>query len=227
MPNAVMIFAAGFGTRMGALTQSCPKPLLQVGGQPLLHHALGIADSAGIDRKVVNIHYLPDQVRTALKDRADVAISDETSEILDTGGGLKAARPLLGEDAVFTLNSDAIWSDPQVLQPLAEAWDPDRMDALLLTVPLARAKGRPAPGDFALAADGQLERGGAYVYTGAQILSLSTLETVTERAFSLNRIWDGAARENRLFGLEYSGHWVDVGHPEGLVLANKLWDQWF
>lgn len=101
------------------------------------------------------------------------------------------------------------------------------MDALLLTVPLTRAEGRAAPGDFSLATDGRLVRGGAHVYTGAQILSLSSLKDREERVFSLNKVWDQASRNGRLFGLEYPGHWVDVGHPEGLVLANKLWDQWF
>ncbi|MDJ0995215.1 MAG: nucleotidyltransferase family protein [Dinoroseobacter sp.] len=227
MPEAVMIFAAGFGTRMGALTQSCPKPLLQVGGQTLLNHALRISDHAHVARKVVNIHYLGDQIRSAIKARTDIIIADETAEILDTGGGLKKALPYLESDTAFTLNSDAIWSDPNVLRPLAEAWDATEMDALLLTVPLARAEGRAAPGDFSLEPDNRLSRGGDFVYTGAQILSLATLDEIEDRVFSLNSVWDKASQRGRLFGLEYQGHWVDVGHPEGLVLANKLWDQWF
>lgn len=226
MPDAVMIFAAGFGTRMGALTRSCPKPLLQVGGRTLLDHALALTNRAGIAKKVVNIHYQGEQVRQAVSNRPDVVISDETHEILDTGGGLKAALGYFDADAAFTLNSDAIWSDENVLGPLLDMWDPVAMDALLLTVPMARAEGRAAPGDFTLGPDNRLTRGGSYVYTGAQILSLATLEEIEDRVFSLNRVWDKAFARGRLFGTEYPGHWVDVGHPEGLVLANKLWDQW-
>lgn len=226
MPDAVMIFAAGLGTRMGALTRTCPKPLLQVGGKALLDHALALADTAGIGTKVVNIHYLPDMVRAHLAPRGDVAVADESARILDTGGGLRAAAGLLGCDPVFTLNSDAVWSDDTALTRLAAAWDPDRMDALLLTVPLARAHGRAAPGDFSAAADGRLSRGGDQVYTGAQILSLDTLSHVEEPVFSLNRAWNHAAAKGRLHGLSYPGHWVDVGHPEGLVMANALWDDW-
>jgi MurNAc alpha-1-phosphate uridylyltransferase len=226
MPDAVMIFAAGLGTRMGALTQTCPKPLLQVGGMPLVDHALALADAASVARKVINVHYLADPVCAHLAPRADVQIADERALLRDTGGGLKAARPLLGVDPVFSLNSDAVWSDPAALRLLANAWDPVRMDALLLCVPLARAHGRAAPGDFTQTETGQLIRGGDAVYTGAQILALGGLDDIAEDVFSLNQLWTRSAKAGRLFGIEYPGHWVDVGHPEGLVLANKLWDQW-
>lgn len=221
-----MIFAAGFGTRMGVLTKACPKPLLQVGGIRLLDHAVALAEHAGVSRKIVNAHYHADQIYEAVADRPDITVSDERAEILDTGGGLKAARAFFEGDIAFTLNSDAVWSDPDVLSRLERAWDPDRMDALLLTVPLARAHGRTPPGDFDLAPDGTLSRGGDHVYTGAQILSLAGLEQIEDRVFSLNALWDRAYARGRLFGLSYPGHWADVGHPEGLVLANKLWDDW-
>jgi len=226
MPDAVMIFAAGFGTRMGALTKTCPKPLLQVGGKPLLDHALALADRAGVARRVVNTHYLGEQVQGHLATRSDTVISDEADELLDTGGGLRAAKPLLAADPVFTLNSDAVWSDITALAQLAKAWDASRMDALLLTVPLTRAHGRAGAGDFSTDAQGRLHRGGDLVYTGAQIISVKAVEAVEERVFSLNKVWNNAAEAGRIFGLEYPGHWADVGHPEGLVLANGLWEEW-
>ncbi|WP_425092353.1 nucleotidyltransferase family protein [Tropicimonas sp. S265A] len=226
MPDAVMIFAAGFGTRMGALTRSCPKPLLQVGGRTLLDHALDLTDHARVTRRVVNVHYRSGDIMAHLEPRTDIGIADESDRILDTGGGLKAARAALSADPVFTLNSDAVWSDPSALDTLSQAWDPARMDALLLTVPLDRAHGRNAPGDFSQAADGALSRGGDLVYTGAQIVSLAGLDGIAAEVFSLNLLWNRYAETGRLFGVTYPGHWADVGHPEGLVLANRLWAEW-
>ncbi len=221
IPDAIMIFAAGFGTRMGALTRDRPKPLIEVGGVTLLDRMLALA--GGIPRKVVNTHYLGDRIAAHLAGR-EVAISDEPGEILDTGGGLKAALPLLGTGSVFTANSDAVFAGPNPFDLLAAAWDPARMEALLLSVPLARAVGRKGGGDFTLAPDGRLRRGGDAVYAGLQILKTERVAAWPDRVFSLNRVWDAVAAEGRLFGLSYPGRWCDVGHPEGIALAEAVLD---
>ncbi|SNR36566.1 nucleotidyltransferase family protein [Puniceibacterium sediminis] len=220
MPDAVMLFAAGFGTRMGALTQDRPKPLIPVGGHPLIDHALDIVDAHGTLRRVVNTHYMADQMAAHLSGR-NVMISPEQPEILDTGGGLRAALPLLGAEPVFTLNTDAIWSGPNPLDLLSAAWDPDRMDALLLCVPLPQALGRKGVGDFSLD-QGRLHRGGDLVYTGAQVLRTDRLADIAETAFSLNLLWNQMQANGRLFGLTYPGKWCDVGHPDGITLAETL-----
>ena len=221
MPDALMLFAAGFGTRMGALTAARPKPLIEVAGQPLIDHALALADGFGPLRRVANAHYRADQLEAHLAPRG-VTVSREQPEILDTGGGLRHALPLLGANPVFTLNTDAVWSGPNPLRLLADAWDPTRMDALLLCVPLANAVGRKGGGDFDILRDGRLSRGGDLVYTGAQIVKTKALHAVTEPVFSLNVIWNQMAEQGRLCGLPYPGQWCDVGHPEGIRLAEEM-----
>ena len=220
MPDAVMLFAAGFGTRMGALTRAQPKPLIPVGGRALIDHALDLTQKFGPLRRVVNTHYRAEQVAAHLAG-SDIQISDEQPDILDTGGGLRAALPLMGAAPVFTLNTDAIWDGPNPLCLLAERWDPARMDALLLCVPLERALGRKGGGDFRLD-DGRLRRGGDLVYTGAQILRTDGLADFPQKAFSLNLCWTRMQEQGRLFGLTYPGRWCDVGHPEGIALAESL-----
>ncbi len=220
MPDSIMLFAAGFGTRMGTLTRDVPKPLIPVGGRPLIDHALDIVDAHGPLRRVVNTHYRADQMEAYLADR-NVTLSPEQPRILDTGGGLRAALPLLGPEPVFTLNTDAVWSGPNPLDLLAASWEPERMDALLLCVPLSRALGRKGAGDFTLD-QGQLLRGGDLVYTGAQILRTDDLAEIPETAFSLNLLWNRMDARGRLFGLTYPGTWCDVGHPEGIALAETL-----
>jgi len=220
-----MIFAAGFGTRMGALTANRPKPLIEVAGRPLIDHALGLARAAGIARVVVNTHYLADQLATHLEGRPGVSVSHEPDRILDTGGGLRAALPLLGGGPVFTLNSDAVWTGPNPLRQLAESWDPGRMDGLLLLVDADRARGYRGVGDFSLDPEGRLSRGGPGVYTGAQILTTALLAEVAEPAFSLNTIWTRMIAEHRLFGLRHAGGWCDVGHPDGIAAAEAMLEE--
>lgn len=220
-PEAVMLFAAGFGTRMGALTRNRPKPLIEVGGRPLIDHALALAQDVSPARIVANLHYLPDRLAAHLRPRG-VALSLETPDILDTGGGLRAALPLLGDGPVFTLNTDAIWDGPNPLTLLRAAWRPDRMDALLVCVPIGQTLGRPGSGDFSLASDDRLSRGPELVYGGAQILRTEALRDFAEPAFSLNRLWDRMQADGRLFGLTYPGRWCDVGHPDGITLAETL-----
>ncbi|MCA0995335.1 nucleotidyltransferase family protein [Alloyangia pacifica] len=219
MPDAVMLFAAGFGTRMGALTADRPKPLIDVAGKPLLDHALALC--AHLPTRVVNAHYRAEQVEAHLAGTG-VHVSVERPDILDTGGGLRHALPLLGQDPVFTLNTDAVWAGPNPLRLLAEAWDPARMDALLLCVPLGRAVGRKGGGDFTISGDGQLSRTGDHVYTGAQILKTELLAEISEDVFSLNLLWNRMNEAGRLHGLSYPGHWADVGHPEGITLAEEM-----
>lgn len=217
-----MVFAAGFGTRMGALTKARPKPLIEVAGRPLLDHALALAEGQGIARTVVNAHYLAGQILDHLAARPGVTVLVESPDILDTGGGLRAALPHLGAGPVFTLNSDAVWTGPNPLATLRAAWDPARMDALVLLLPRDMAKGHTGAGDFLMAADGSLRRGPGLVYSGAQIVDPARLAGIGDEVFSLNRLWDALIPEARLHGVVHPGGWCDVGRPESLPLAEAL-----
>ena len=219
-----MLFAAGFGTRMGALTRDQPKPMIRVAGQTLLDHALALADDAGISRLVVNVHYLGDQIAAHLDGR-DVAISWEKDRILDTGGGLRQALPLLGPGPVMTLNTDAVWTGPNPLRALCDAWDDTKMDALLLLAPKSRAVGHAGNGDFTLDGSGRIARAAGaegLVYLGAQILQPGVLASFAQEAFSVNAVWDQMIDAKRAFGRVYDGAWCDVGRPDGIGLAEAL-----
>lgn len=216
-----MLFAAGFGTRMGHLTADRPKPLIEVAGRPLLDHALAVTEAAGFGPVVVNAHYLAEQIVGHLQDRA-VSVTIEVPDILDTGGGLKAALPRLPGPAVATLNTDAVWTGANVLKTLETAWRPGPMGALLALVPADRAGGHPGAGDFTRAPDGRLRRGPGYVFTGAQLIETAPVSAWPEPVFSLNRIWDALAAEGRLYGVVHAGGWCDVGHPGGLAEAEAL-----
>lgn len=220
-PDALMLFAAGLGTRMGKLTQNCPKPLIPVAGRPLLDHALGLARGAGLGRIVVNVHYLGDQIRAHLAD-SEAQISDEGARLLETGGGLRKALPLLGPGPVFTLNTDAVWTGPNVLSTLQAAWEGDRMTALLALVPKQAARGHTGAGDFDLDPEGRICRGRAYVYTGAQIIDPAGIETISEPSFSLNVIWNRAIAAGRAYGVVHRGGWCDVGRPDCIALAEGM-----
>ena len=220
-PDALMLFAAGFGTRMRALTADRPKPLIPVAGRALIDHAL---DLAGGLRVVVNVHYRGDQIVQHLQGRG-IAISDERPRILDTGGGLRAALPLLGDGPVFTLNADAVWTGANPLAQLADAWNPDRMDALLLLLPVAAAAPRSGRSDFLLRTGGTIARAGGaagMVYLGAQIIKTDRLVAVPEQVFSLNVLWDGMIGQGRAFGLVHRGGWCDVGHAGGIAQAEAM-----
>lgn len=224
-PHALMLFAAGFGTRMGALTATCPKPLVRVAGRPLIDHALDQTAGVNLQRVVANVHYLPDMMRDHLAQRTDIAIADESAEILETGGGLRAALPLLGPEPVFTLNTDAVWTGANALSQLAAVWRPEDMDALLLLLPAAQATGYRGAGDFLLAPDGRIRRAqgaAGWAYLGAQIVKTDRLAEIPERVFSLNRLWDLAIAEGRAFGVVHQGGWCDVGRPEGIAEAEAL-----
>lgn len=218
----LMIFAAGLGTRMRPLTDDRPKPLIPVAGRSLLDRALDLGREAGAAPIVVNTHYRADQIAAHLAGR-DVALSPEPDQILETGGGLRQALPLLGAGPVLTLNPDVVWTGPNVLSALVSAWDDDRMDALLALVPLERATGRQGAGDFDLDG-GRLIRRGDYVYGGAQMIRTDRLADIPNRAFSLNRLWDLMIAEGRAHGLVHPGGWCDVGYPAAIPLAEALLD---
>ncbi|MDO5705496.1 MAG: nucleotidyltransferase family protein [Paracoccus sp. (in: a-proteobacteria)] len=221
MPDALMIFAAGLGTRMRPLTDHLPKPLIPVGGQTLLDRAIALGRAGGARRIVVNTHYLAPMIDAHLAG-SDVVISHEPGPVLETGGGLRQARPLLGGGAVLTLNPDVVWTGTNPVAALRTAWDGARMDALLMLVPLARATARAGGGDFDIDGAGRIARRGDFVYGGAQIINPALLDAIPQQVFSLNRCWDAAISSGRAFGLIHPGGWCDVGRPDAIPLAEAL-----
>lgn len=224
-PRALMLFAAGFGTRMGAMTADTPKPLLTLGGQTLIDRALDIATAAGVTNTVVNLHHFGDQIATHLAARKNISLSWERDQILETGGGLRHALPLLGKDPVFTINPDVAFSGPNPLIQLHNAWDSAAMDGLLLLLPMTAVKGRDGRPDFLLGKDGRISRAGAtghHLYIGAQIIRTNGLTAIPDAAFSLNLLWDQMIATRRAYGLIYPGDWCDVGTPQGLIDAEKM-----
>ncbi len=220
--DRAMVLAAGFGTRMRPLTDDRPKPLVRLCGKPLVDWAMAHLRAAGVSRFVVNAHYHADQIAAHFDGVPDVAVSREP-EILDTGGGVAKALPLLGEAPFFVVNADAVWLDGvrPALDRLAEAWDPARMDALLLLQPAATIDDYTGAGDFHLDPTGRARRRteleiAPYVFAGVQILSPRLFEAAPAGAFSLNRLYDAAEAEERLAGLVHDGEWYHVGTPAAL-----------
>jgi MurNAc alpha-1-phosphate uridylyltransferase len=228
MPRRAMVLAAGLGVRMKPLTDRIPKPLVEVGGKPLLDHVLDRLADAGVERAVVNVHYLADAIERHLAGRRApaIVISDERTEVLETGGGVVKALPLLGPAPFFLINSDTIWIDsvtPNLVR-LAEAFDPDRMDALLLLAPTTTSIGYGGRGDYAMGPDGRLERRGErdvvpFVYAGAAIFAPALFAGAPEGRFSLTRLFDRAEAGGRLHGLRLEGVWMHVGTPDAIALA--------
>lgn len=216
-----MMFAAGFGTRMKHLTADIPKPMVQVAGRPLIDYAIDLAQDIAADRIVANLHYKPDPLERHLASKS-VVVVHETPDILDTGGGLRNALPVLGAGPVWTLNTDAVWRGPNPMRLLLDVWNPDIMDALLIAIPPKQAIGHLGRGDFAIDDAGRLTRGPGLIYGGVQIIKTDRLKSVLRSAFSLNVIWDQMLADARLFGLRYPGQWCDVGHPGGVVLAENM-----
>lgn len=220
-PNALMLFAAGFGTRMGALTAHQPKPLIKVAGKALIDHTLELARAIQPSPIVANLHYHKDQLQDHLEPLGVQTIVEQPN-ILETGGGLRNALSVLGKGPVYTSNTDAIWKGPNPFHLLKAAWKPEIMDALLLCVPLENTVGHSGKGDFILGPDGNLTRGPGVVYGGIQILKTDGLEHIKETAFSLNVLWNEMNAKGRLFGISYPGQWCDVGTPEGITLAENM-----
>jgi MurNAc alpha-1-phosphate uridylyltransferase len=227
-PQTAMVLAAGFGQRMRPLTDNVPKPLVKVAGKPLLDHVLDRLADAGVTRAVVNVHYLAEQIERhlATRVRPQIIISDERGVLLDTGGGVVKALPLIGDAPFFHINSDTIWIDS--VQPnltrLAEHFDAATMDGLLLLAPGAGSIGYAGRGDFTMAPDGRLqarpERNVApFVYAGAAILSPRLFDGAPQGAFSLTRLFARAIAAGRLHGLRLEGLWMHVGTPEAIAEA--------
>ena len=226
VPHTAMIMAAGLGKRMRPLTATRPKPLIEVGGKALLDHVLEKLRAAGVRKVVVNVHYLADALEAHLASRAhglDVVISNERDLLLETGGGLVQAAPLIDADPFLALNSDNLWVDgpADTLKLLASHWDDAKMDALLLLVPLARALNHKGMGDFHMTRTGRLRRRqrshvAPFVFTGIQMLSKRLLRDAPERPFSTNILWDRAIEEGRCFGAVHQGLWFDVGTPKSI-----------
>lgn len=232
-PRRAMVLAAGLGVRMRPITERVPKPLVEVGGRALLDYALGTLIAAGVREAVVNAHHFAEAIEAFVGAYQQVhpmlrlRLSREDS-LLETGGGVVRARPLLGDAPFYVLNADVILRDgaTPALRRLADAFDPARMDALLLLQPVARALGYDGKGDYRLSPDGRLEsRGGAanapFVFTGAQILAPALLDGAPEGTFSLRLLYDRAEAERRLFGLVHDGAWLHVGTPDALALAER------
>lgn len=227
IPPTAMVMAAGLGKRMRPLTATRPKPLVEVGGKPLIDHVFDRLRSAGIGRAVVNVHYLADQMEAHLRARVkdiEVVISDERKQLMETGGGLVQARELIGDAPFLCVNSDNLWVDGPIdaIRQLAEQWDEERMDALLLLVPLARAHCHRGQGDFRLDPLGRITerrkpgRLAPFVYTGVQILSPRVIRDWPEGPFSTNLFWTRAMEAERLWGAVHQGLWFDVGSPEAI-----------
>jgi len=221
--DVAMVLAAGLGKRMRPLTTTRPKPLVRVNGRPLIDHCLDKLAEAQVARAVVNVHYLPGQIVAHLSQRSApaITISDESDALLETGGGLIKALPLIGSDPFFCLNSDNVWLDgPQtVFAALSDAWDPDRMDALLLLVSHARAFNYEGRGDFHLDPLGLISRRKSgrvapFIFSGIQLISKRLLRDAPEGAFSTGVLWNRAIEEGRLYGISHSGLWFEVGAPQ-------------
>ncbi|MGI3164174.1 nucleotidyltransferase family protein [Pseudooceanicola sp. 200-1SW] len=215
-----MLFAAGLGTRMRPLTDDRPKPLIPVAGRALVDHARAQAGDLRL-KTVANAHYLADQVQAHFAG-TDVTVLSEAPQILDTGGGLRQALPVLGDGPVFTLNTDAVWKGPAALPLLARAWDPARMDALLLCVPRDQARGHLGQGDFLADDTGRATPGPGAIYTGAQIVDPRLMDGIPGPAFSMWELWRRALARERLYLLSYPGLWCDVGRPDCLPLAEAM-----
>ncbi len=219
-PDAALLFAAGFGTRMRPLTDALPKPLVTVAGRPLFDHALSLVRDAGIGTVVANTHYLAPQMAAHLE-QAGVTQSHEPA-ILDTGGGLKAALPLMPGEAVLTLNTDAVWTGGNPVKALLNQWDPTRMDALMMLIDRDRAVGHKGKGDFLVADDGRLTYGPGQIYSGLQIIKAEPFRAMSETVFSMHAVWKALLADNRLFGMSHDGRWCDVGYPEAIPMAETM-----
>ncbi|MFZ2997036.1 nucleotidyltransferase family protein [Sphingobium sp.] len=232
MIDTAMLMAAGLGKRMRPLTATRPKPLVKVAGKPLMDHALDRLEAGGVRKVVVNVHYLADTVEAHLRARKcglDVVISDERAKLLETGGGLIHAKALLGDKPFFCANSDNLWIDgPQeTLGVMRRLWDAEKMDALLLLVPLARATCHSGPGDFHMDATGRLARRktahvAPFVFTGVQILSPKLLVDPPADMFSTNVFWNRAIEAGRLYGVSHQGLWFDVGTPQAIPVVEQM-----
>ena len=224
--ESALIFGAGFGTRMGDITKVTPKPMIRVLNKPLIDYAIDVILSANIKNITVNLHHLPNQIEDHLSKFENIQTIHEQPNILETGGGLKNALPILGSNPVITLNSDIIWIGSNPVVSLLKSWDPKKMDALLVLIPIQNTKEYRGQGDFYLDSENLLTRRGTkpnapYVYTGAQIIKTELLSNINEKSFSINLLWNEILNKKKAFGIVYDGSWIDVGHPKGIDTATK------
>jgi MurNAc alpha-1-phosphate uridylyltransferase len=228
LSSTAMVLAAGLGTRMRPLTERVPKPLIRVSGRTLLDHALDRLTEANVERAVVNVHWLADQIEAHLKERRapQPIISDERAALLDSGGGVKKALPHLGPRAFLLINADTLWMDGarSNMRRLVEAWRPDQMDILLLLAATATSIGFDGKGDFAFSSDGRLVRRRErevvpFAYAGVAILKPGLFAESPDGPFSLNRLFDRAMESKRLFGVRLDGVWMHVGTPDAITEA--------
>ena len=229
-PEAAMVLAGGYGKRMMPLTRDIPKPLVVLKGRTLIDHVLDRIAAAGVKRAVVNVHYQADKLQAHVQNRArpKIEISDERQELLDTGGGVVKALPMLGTEPFLIHNSDSVWIEGvgSNLERLFSVWDPDRMDSLMLLASAATSLGYEGSGDFAMDEDGRLSRRGEglqvpFVFTGVSIAHPRLFEGAPQGVYSMNRLWDAAIDKGRLFGVRLDGLWRHVGTPEALVDAER------
>lgn len=230
MPHTAMVFAAGLGTRMRPITDKLPKPLVEVRGKPLIDHMLDRFAEAGVEKAVVNVHYMADDIERHLKARTkpQIVISDERAKLLDQGGGIVKALPELGKDPFFIANTDSLWIEgaKSNLDKLAEHWDPQKMDVLLLVAATASSIGVDWPGDFHMLPDGRLVRRderevSAFIYAGLGILKPELFAGETRDVFRLAPIFFAAAEAGRLYGARLEGTWLHVGTPQAINEAEQ------
>lgn len=230
-PTTAMVLAAGLGTRMRPLTDETAKPLLPVGGKALIDHLLDHLVAGGVQRAIVNVHWCADQVEAHLSARQDleIVISDERDQVLETGGGLAKARPLLGDEPIFVANTDAFWapSGPEPLQALTSKFDPDKMDEFLLLADTGRCIGFHGAGDFFCSENGTLSRRGEatrapWAFAGLRIVKPQLYDDQPIEPFSANRIWNTLLPEGRIHGLPLDRFWLHVGDPQALKDAG-MW----
>jgi len=229
-PEAAMVFAGGYGKRMLPLTRDIPKPMVRLKGRTLIDHVLDRIAAAGVKRAVVNVHYCADKLEAHVTQRQQpqIVISNERPQLLDTGGGVVKALPLLGNEPFLIHNSDSVWIEGvgSNLERLFSVWDPDTMDSLMLLASAATSLGYEGSGDFAMDKDGCLSRRGErqtvpFVFTGVSIAHPRMFEGAPQGTYSINRLWDTAIDNGRLFGVRLDGLWMHVGTPEALVEAER------
>ena len=226
-PRTAMVLAAGLGKRMRPITDTMPKPLVEIAGRTLLDRGLDSLAEAGVTKAVVNVHYLPEQIvaHVAARTAPRIVVSDESAGLLDSAGGIVKALPELGSEPFYILNADTFWIDTEEsnLDRLALAWDAARMDILLMLADLDSATGHSGGTDFLVGPDGTLQRAkGApdgLIYAGVAILNPAILAGAPEGPLSLNRYFDEAIAAGRLHGMRMRGRWITVGTPDAIPQA--------
>ncbi|MEM8838208.1 MAG: nucleotidyltransferase family protein [Pseudomonadota bacterium] len=232
-PKIAFVAAAGLGKRMRPLTATAPKPLIEVKGKSLIDYGLDTLAAAGVTSAVVNVHYFPDllEIHLAKRNMPQIVISDERDQRLETGGGVKKALDQLGKEPFFYLNSDSFWIEgvKPNFQLLAETWDPEKMDCLLLLASTVKAAGFHERGDFSIEPDGRLKRReesviAPFAYAGAAIINPRIFDETPNGPFSMNVVFDRALADGRLFGAQMEGIWIHVGTPEAIAEAEYAID---